>query len=384
MKEIQGKLGDGFDMNQLKSAGSLPSLSDFAEKAKGLLPENLSKIAPDGKITMPSMTELKQSISDGLGNIRGELDKQISSKMEAIKGEANAVIGQGQEIFGQMKDASANLQKNASLATNKALETLNGATSLGSNSQNIGKIYNSATNTIDGFLTLSPKKLKDLASKPEYYEELKKATLEASVAKSGLTAELNTQQSLINEQLENSSYKDLLSSATFSTKNKNIFSKIFGNSDKDFTIVTSVERTVYWGSGEGATPEASAKKANSGAKLVTDYSLAVDNSTILIGCKVTFSDDKKEREGVDIATPSKGINKSSTSPIIAIYFETRDEAFAYLEKYPEKIVSATVKFPIAEGQKAIDVKKKYLEGIKNKITEQNKKIAELQKKLTGM
>ena len=169
LKEIEGKLGDGFDMNQLKSVGSLPSLSDFAEKAKGLLPENLSKIAPDGKITMPSMTELKQSISNGLGNIKGELEKEISSKMEELKGEANAVIQQGQEVFGQIKDAAANLQKNASLATNKALETLNGATSLGSVSQNIGKIYNSATNTIDSFLKLSPKKLKDLASKPEYF-----------------------------------------------------------------------------------------------------------------------------------------------------------------------------------------------------------------------
>lgn len=383
LKEIEGKLVDGFDMNQLTSAGSLPSLSDFAEKAKGLLPENLSKIAPDGKIVMPTFTDLKQSLSNGLNNIKGELEKEITSKMDAIKGEANAIIQDGQEVFSQMQDASTNLQKNASLATNKALETLNGTINLKIDSESIGKVYNSATNTIDGFLTLSPKKLKELSSNTDYYDQLKKAALEASITKSGLTAQLNTQESLINQQLENSAYRDLFGSAISSSKMGNIFKNLGGN-DKDFTLVISVERVVYWGSGEGATPEASAKKANSGAKLINDYSLAVDNSIILIGCKVTFSDDKKEREGVDVATSSKGINRSSTSPIIAIYFDTRDDAFAYVKKHPEKIVSATVKFPLSEGQKVIDAKKKYLEGIKNNIAEQDKKILELQKKLTGM
>ena len=89
------------------------------------------------------------------------------------------------------------------------------------------------------------------------------------------------------------------------------------------TLKIPVKRTVYWGKGEGATPEGAAKKANTGNKLVDDYSLLVDNKEILIGCKVKFEDDKKEREAVDVATPSKGVAISKEYPTVAIYFDRK-------------------------------------------------------------
>jgi hypothetical protein len=137
-------------------------------------------------------------------------------------------------------------------------------------------------------------------------------------------------------------------------------------------IQISVERRVYWGKGEGATPEAAAKKSSSGAQLVSDYSLAVDNSKILIGSKVSFSDDKKEREAVDVATPSKGLGGgSSFGPIVGIYFDERKQALEYQKKYPEKYVSAIITLPIS--------KKEYVDKIKKQIKEKDKEIKYLEK-----
>ena len=73
-----------------------------------------------------------------------------------------------------------------------------------------------------------------------------------------------------------------------------------------------------------------------------DYSLAVDNTEILFGDKITFSDDGKEREAVDIASRSKGISITGSYPVVAIFFEEREKAMEYKKKYP-KYITATIK-----------------------------------------
>jgi hypothetical protein len=137
------------------------------------------------------------------------------------------------------------------------------------------------------------------------------------------------------------------------------------------TKTIAVERRTYWGKGEGATPEGAAKKSNSGSGLVGDYSLAVDNSSILIGSKISFSDDKKEREAVDVATPAKGLKGSGSYPIVGIYFDDREKASEYEKKYPEKYVNAIVKIPLSN--------KENVDKIKGSIKETEKRKTYLQK-----
>lgn len=360
-----------------------PPLSQFAENAKKLLPENLTKIDLDGNLKIPSMTDLGNALNDGLNGIKDNIANEINAKVDAIRGEVNSIVNQGQEVFNQLKGAADTLIQNASNITNQALDAFNSAKKLDINAKSIGALYNSASTTVDSFLKLSPKKLKELSSNGEYLNELKNEILDSALKKTGVAAKLSAGQSMINDQLDNSAYKNL-ASASILSKAKNVLPKEKNEKKEDFKIVSVVERLVYWGKGEGATPEASNKKSNSGAKLISDYSLAVDNLTVLIGCKVTFSDDKKERLGVDIFSPSKGLNKSSSSPAIAIYFDTKEQALAYTKKYPNKNVSATIKFPIAEGQKATDVKKKYVEGLKKEMENLDKEIADKRKKLTGI
>jgi hypothetical protein len=62
------------------------------------------------------------------------------------------------------------------------------------------------------------------------------------------------------------------------------------------------------------------------------YSLAVDNTNILIGDKITFSDDNKEREAVDIVSRTKGISIIGTDPVVAIFFDEREKALEYRRK----------------------------------------------------
>lgn len=383
INEIANKVDGDFDVQKILEVSKTPPLSQFAENAKKLLPENLTKIDIDGTLKIPSMTDLTNTLNDGLNGIKENLENEINGKIEAIKGEANSIINQGQEVFNQITGAADTLIKNASNITNQAINAFNNAKKLDLNAKNLGALYNSATTTIDGFLKLSPKKLKELSTNGEYLNELKESVLDSTLKKTGLSAKLNSAQGMIHDQLDNSAYSSLHSSSILS-KAKNILPKEKNQKKEDFKIVTQVERLVYWGKGEGATPEASNQKSNSGAKLISDYSLAVDNLTVLIGCKVTFSDDKKERLGVDIVSPSKGLNKSSNSPVVAIYFDTKEQAIAYTKKHPNKIVSATVNFPIANGQKATDVKKNYINGLKKEIERVDKEIAEKQKKLTGI
>jgi len=383
INELGNKIDGDFNLQKIMDVSKTPPLSQFAENAKKLLPENLTKIDLDGNLKMPPMTDLKNALSDGLNDIKGDIEKEVNAKVEAIRGEVNSIVNQGQEVFKQLTGAADTLIKNASNITNQALNVFNSAKKLDLNAKSVGALYNSASSTVDSFLKLSPKKLKELSSNGEYLNELKTNILDSALKKTGLTAQLNAGQSMINDQLDNSAYRSLASTSILS-KSKNVLPKEKNEKKEDFKIVTLVERLVYWGKGEGATPEASNQKSNSGAKLISDYSLAVDNLTVLIGCKVTFSDDKKERLGVDIVSPSKGLNKSSSDPVVAIYFDTKTQAIEYTKKYPNKNVSATIKFPTAEGQKATDVKKKYVEGLKKEMERVDKEIAEKQKKLTGI
>jgi hypothetical protein len=154
------------------------------------------------------------------------------------------------------------------------------------------------------------------------------------------------------------------------------------NPDDPSKEKVTVYRTVYWGKGEGALPEAAAQKANSGNKLKDDYSLAVDNSKVIIGSKVKFADDKKEREAVDVATPSKGITTSGENPTVAIYFETKEKAQAYLKAHPERNVLATITVPSPkENEKKQELKKKAKE-TKTTITKEEamQKLKELEKR----
>lgn len=324
LQALKEKLDDGISIDDLLSIVDLPILSEFSQAAGGLLPVNLIRVGKDGKVDLLSLTELQQALSKGLGDIKGYLEGEVLGLFNALKGEVETVYNQAKEVYEELSNLGDTLKKDNSVVFDAAISALNGATGLNINAQSLATLKKAGQDTIKSFSNLSPKQIKDLTN-PDFFGKIVNTTLDASIAATGVAAEILGEQSISNTQLEDSSYMDLFKG---------------GSSDDTKNIV--VYRQVYWAKGEGATPEAAAKKAASGAQLVDDYSLAVNNTDIMIGNKVTFADDNKEREAVDIATKSKGLSITGPYPVVAIFFEERDKALEYRKKYP-KFVNATIK-----------------------------------------
>ena len=360
LQSFKEKLDEGISLETISSFVNLPELSEFSKMAEGLLPINLLKVGEDGKLGLISLNELQQSLSKGLGDIKGYLEEEIFGLFNAIKGDIDNAVSEAQSVYKELSDLGGSIQKDNSVIADLALSTLNGATGLNLNTQSLGAIYKTATNSINSFTALSPKQIKELAN-PNFLGNVVKTVLDTSIEAAGAASLLGAEESLINDQLDSSSYTNLHKSS--SEKNKS----------EDGSIKIAVDRQVYWGKGEGASPEAAAKKANSGSQLVSDYSLAVDNSKILIGHKVTFADDSKEREGVDVATSSKGLSIGAIYPVVAIYFDDKEKALEYSNTHP-RYTTAIIKNPSSTGNKEDKDK------IKKKITENKTKIDKLQNK----
>lgn len=358
LQSFKEKLDEGVSLEMISSFVNLPELSEFSKLAEGLLPANLLKVGEDGKVGLLSLNELQQSLSKGLGDIKGYLEGEIFGLFNAIKGDVDNAVSEAKEVYKQLSDLGGSIQKDNSTIADLALSTLNGATGLNLNTQSLGAIYKTASNSINSFTALSPKQVKELAN-PNFLGNIVKTTLDTAIEAAGAASLLTAEESLINDQLDSSGYIELSKSSSNKYKGE------------DGSIRIAVDRQVYWGKGEGASPEAAAKKANSGSQLVNDYSLAVDNSKIVIGHKVTFSDDSKEREGVDVATASKGLSIGAIYPVIAIYFDDKEKALEYSNSHP-RYTTAIIKNPSFTGNK--EEKNK----IKNKISENKAKIDKLQ------
>lgn len=312
---IKDKLDDGITIDDVLNVINLPILSDFSQSAEGLLPVNLLKIESNGKVNLLSLTELQKALSKGLGDIKGYLEGEVLDLFNTIKGEVKAVYNEAKEIYNELSNIENTFQLDNSKIFDLALSTLNGATGLNISAQNLANLKNVSQNTLKNFSNLSPKQIKDLGN-PDYFGKIVSTTLDATIAATGVAAEIMGEQSIQNPQLDTSSYMNLFKDS----------------SDKQVKL--AVERKTYWAKGEGATPETAAMSSSSNKfKLINDYSIAVDNTNIFLGDKIRFIDDNKEREAVDIATRSKGINVSGTYPVVAIFFENREDALEYEKKY---------------------------------------------------
>lgn len=354
LKGIESKLDEGVSLDTIANAANLPELSEFSELAKGLLPENLIKFDENGKLGLVSLNQLQSALFNGLTDIKGYLENEITGVFNSIKGEIEGVYNEAKAVYDDLSNLAQNIQNDSSVVADLAVSALNSATGLNVNVQDLANLQTTVTNTIESFAQLSPKKVKDLAD-PKFFGRVVNATLNTSLDLVAQTAELTAIQGLLNDQLDSSGYANLFKGAIES--GKNLLPKEKEEDDTKYNV--PVYRTVYWGKGEGALPEAAAEKANSGNKLKNDYSLAVDNSKIILGSKVKFADDKKEREAVDVATPSKGITISGENSTVAIYFETKEKAQAYLKAHPERNILASVTVPSPkENQEKQDLKKK--------------------------
>lgn len=364
LKNTKDKLDSGISLDEIQSALNVPELSDFSKLAQGLLPENLIKADVFGKIGLPSLKDLESTLYSGLTDIKDLVKNQITGTLDAITGQAQAVFDEAKSVYEDLGNMVSEIQKDSSTVSDIGLGALNNITGLNVTTQSVGNLQKSITNSIDSFTALSPKKIKDLAD-PEFYGRMVDATMQNTLDAAKKNAELAGLQGILNDQIDNSGYPAMFKSAIES--GKNLLPKKKESDDTQYKIV--VKRTIYWGKGEGATPEGSSKKANTGNKLVDDYSLLVDNSKVLVGSKVKFEDDKKEREAVDVATPSKGISISTEYPTIAIYFDTKEKAQAYMKSYSNDVINAIITVP---SQKENDIKQKIKEKAKSKIDELKK------------
>ncbi len=371
LRDISGKIPKDVDINEILDAIKTPSLSNFSESARMLLPKNLYQIDKNtGELKLQSAGFLSESITSAVDNIQDILSDNIEQTLKGIRGDLD--LEEKSSTYYDLEQVSEILEENSAIPLNNALEVLNNAKILNEDASNLSSIYNASDETIEDFTKMSPKNIRDLGINDEYYNKVKDSILESAVRKTKLESELVSQEGLINHQLDNSAYENL-----FATSFSNNFST------EDFELTMTVQREVYWADGEGSSIDSSSKTTFTGFKLLNDYSLAVDNTSILIGCKISFSDEtvSKEREAVDILNQSKGISLNGNFPVVAIYFDTKKEALVYLEKYPKKIVSAKIKYPMTKRNENSNKKKERLNEIKKKIEEENARISRLKKEL---
>jgi len=364
LENTKDKLASDVSLEEIQSALNVPKLSDFSNLAKGLLPENLIKFDDLGKIGLPTLSDLEASLYTGLTDITDHVKNQITGTLDAIKGEAQAAFDQAKSVYEDLGNMVSEIQKDSATVSDIGLGALNNVAGLNLTSQSVGNLQKSISNSIESFTALSPKKVKDLAD-PEFYGRMVDATMQNTLDAAKKNAELAGLQGVLNDQIDSSGYVAMFKGAIES--GKNLLPKEKESDDTKYKIV--VKRTIYWGKGEGATPEGSSKKANTGNKLVDNYSLLVDNNKVIIGSKVKFEDDKKEREAVDVATPSKGISISTEYPTIAIYFDTKEKAQAYMKSFPNDVINAIITVP---SQKDKNIKDKIKEKAKLKIDELKK------------
>jgi hypothetical protein len=370
LRDFSKKVPPENNINEIMEAMNFSKMSEFSESLKKLLPDNLMKVEDNGKISLLK-GKLKESVfSENTENIKKIIEDEVNGVVEGLKGnfKMNKVVS---SVYDDLNQIQSVIDENSNIASNLAISSLNEAKKINTDVQNLAYMMNASKKTIDSFTNLSPKKIRDLQNNPDFENALKKAASEMALNKIKLESELIANESLINQQLDNSSYIELF--------NRSISNNL---SSEDFTLKIFVERTVYWGNGDGAILDSYSKKTSTGFKLINNYSLAVDNSNILLGCKITFSDEiEKEREAVDVLNQSKGITKSGRNPVVAIFFDNKKDAVEYIEKYPSKIVEATIKFSISETNKDKNIKKGSLENIKKRIEEEDENILNLKRKL---
>ena len=168
LEKIKDKLDDSVSLDQIQGALNLPELSEFSKLAEGLLPENLIKIDENGKLGLASLTELQGALFSGLSDIKDYLDKEISAAFNSLKGEIQNVVDEAKAVYDDLNNLATSISKDSSVVTDMAIDALNNATGLNVNTQDLGNIQKTITNSIESFTQLSPKKVKDLAD-PEFY-----------------------------------------------------------------------------------------------------------------------------------------------------------------------------------------------------------------------
>jgi hypothetical protein len=208
LQAIKGKLDEGITIDDILGVVNLPILSEFSQAAEGLLPVNLLKIGQDGKVDLLSLTELQQALSKGLGNIKDYLEGEVLGLFETIKGEIKNVSDTAKQVVDELSNLGETIQKDNSLIFDAALSTLNGATGLNIDTQTLANLKNVGTQTLNSFAELSPKQIKDLAN-PDFFGKVVNTTLDAAINATGAAAVLTGEQSLINDQLDSSSYMSL-------------------------------------------------------------------------------------------------------------------------------------------------------------------------------
>jgi hypothetical protein len=317
-------LDEGVNAEDISKMFELPELSEFSELGKKLLPENFLKTDSNGKINLLSLKELKVALSKGSNDLKEYFKKEIYNRFNSLKGEikdVSSVLNLLYDTFNIEKD----LQDNDNLISDLSLSNLEDMDKINGNVQILGNFKKVSAVILNKNSDLSPKQIKKL-NDIDFFDEITNKTLKETMIETEKEAEKTAGQSIKDTQLDESSYLNL----------------ILNNRRREFELI--VERQVYWAKGEGSISETYANRSSwSGAKLLNNYSLAVDNVNVLIGDKVLFLDESIEREGVDITNISKQAF-NFFYPVIGVFFEKRDDAIKYAFDY-KRYVRVLIKRP---------------------------------------
>jgi hypothetical protein len=310
------QIKDNVDIGSIIGSIQLPNIGGLNNAFGGLLPQNLTQIAEDGVASLLDGVNLEQALAQGVESVKGIVEQEIKGALDTAMGLVNEVTNVAEEVVSSINTIGTGLLSLNLESMQKGLDSLiNVAGSFGVDTSAITSITQSYAPVIDSIQNLSPKTLQDLQDPAFYQSFLSNAVNEATslVSNSALAGAVQSIAPSV----------DLNSMISLAQAGVGLFSSgtPTGDGGKENEIL--VEITTYYGKGEGADFDAARKKSTFGPQLQSGRSCAVDNSTILFGSTVDIPGFGSFK-AVDRAKASS----TTGNPVVAMYFETQEEAAA--------------------------------------------------------
>jgi 3D (Asp-Asp-Asp) domain-containing protein len=310
------QIKDNVDIGSIIGSIQLPNIGGLNNIFGGLLPQNLTQVAEDGVATLLNGVNLEQAIAQGVESVKGLVEQEIKSAMDTAMGVVNEVTDVAEEAISSINTIGTGLFSLNLESMQKGLDSLINVTgSFGVDTSAITSITQSYGSVIDSIQNLSPKALQDLQD-PAFYQSFLEGAVGEASALIGNSALAGAVQSIAPSV-------DISSMINLAQAGVGLFSSgtPTGVGGRENEIL--VELTTYHGKGDGADFDAAQKKTTFGPQLQSGKSCAVDNSTILFGSTVEIPGFGSFK-AVDKAKTSS----TSGNPVVAMYFETQEEAVA--------------------------------------------------------
>jgi len=335
--DISGKLDVGVSLNQVLGTIQPPPLPPGVGQMVGLLAQNLSTVSSSGNPSELPSTNILNSIQNSIQNLLGNISSQISNAVNSVIG-IFSIPQNPQNLSQQFSDLQTQFSSNAQTLQSGISLQLNSQSSNPTTGTQFGQFQNIISQQGSQSNSLSPKKIRDLSTDPETYDQYITDNTQTAAQSVGQAAQSNATDYTSNSVVTNTSQ----------TKGTILNPDPSLPTDQQMTI----RRTGYWArplTDPSVDADSAALNSSTGVgNLREGISCAVDPSVIPYGSKIIFPDI-----GVRIAmdtgsavdsNQAAGSSGQSVSTTIDVFYVNKSTSDTQLNALPE-VVTVTVQFP---------------------------------------